>query len=192
MVDSLSLYSTGVELTAEVIDYSSYVNRDTRGNSITMHTPIVSFDYQGAVIEKSLDISSGNKPVIGEQITIFYDAQNEGITELSLGTILFMSVGLVFGIVILCPVIAAVQYACGYPLQKITRWLSFLLFKMVIPTAFLLFWGMLNYVLHQYFFTHQQDDLPTWAVIIIGFFDFVLLLTFISVVKIQRDARATK
>jgi len=170
MLDSLSVYVTGERYSAEIVDYNSYVEDDDDGDDELMFTPIVAFAHQGLQIEKALDISSSAPPELRTTITVYYDYQRDAITELTLGGTLFMLVGLAFGLVLMSPALAAAQYSLGTPVAVIKGWSGALVFKFVVPVALVLFWGLLCFVLLQYFSTDEKDHLPVWVVVVLGFF----------------------
>ena len=175
LIKSFSIYFTGTQHTATIVDYRSYDSRDSSGDSTRMYTALISFTYQEKLIEKSVNYSSSSIPVVGRSITVFYDEQLDEITQLGIGITSFLAVGLLFAALLLCPLILCILYACGYPKEKISR-ITTGLGKLLFRLAWVLFWGMLTYVLYLYFFTHEKDHLPLWAISLVAFFNIVLMV----------------
>lgn len=187
-------YFTLPKYTATVIDHEVYEKEEsynsngrTSYRTVTMYRPKVKFvDNQNDTVEIYNDISSGEPKPIGSTINIGYKTGQNTAQEFSLKK-LFLMCGLSVMMLILgYIVVAAIQYALGKNMQKTLKFGAKLVLQFLVPLGMITMCCLLSFALYQYF-SGQKPDMPMWAVIICGFFAFVLFLSSIAYIKTIRS-----
>lgn len=174
---------------ARVVDHDSYVSesrdRDSRRTRrTTMYQPIVEFrDDRGNAVHLKSDVASSSPENIGATLTVGYRPGMTKVVAFSMGKYILVGGGAVMLLVLLYCSVAAIAYAMGAPMKKLTQLGVNLIMFFLIPVAMLAFIAGLGYAVIAYF-KGDKPDMPLWALAICIFFLLVLLPSFYGYVRL--------
>lgn len=189
MAQSLSVYFTGKLYQASVINYSvesasaKSIYQVDLNDSIEVHSAEVRFHVDGVPLDRSLNFATATPPKIGDKQWVFYNADNNSITEFDIGSTSLLIAGFVLGLLMLCPFIAAAQFTMGVSIERIVGWAKSLVLKAVFPILILTFLSMLMFASHKAFNTNQLDHLPTAMKFVLLGLDALLAFAFLLYCK---------
>lgn len=172
---------------ARVIDYSSYVDKDSQNKRVTMFQSVVAFNGKGgAPVTIKTDVSSSGKRAMGEVVTVGYEPGMETAEELS-GNKYILIGGAGFMLLIMGYfALGGIAYALGWRMKPFYNFGTGLLLYFVFPVAMLFLLGAMGYAVVLYFMG-QKPDMPVWAVAVCSFFCFVLFFAFLGYVRMLTE-----
>ncbi len=177
--DKTRTFTKGDKYEAVYYDYTSYESYDSEsGRTSTMYTPIIRFTTaKGQLMEKTLNYSSSSKPIIGNKVTVYFDADRSDIAILSFG-IIAMTLGVIFFFsIIIFLFIGVTMYAMGHSMKRYKQIAAYVGINMLVPLLMVLFDGLLIYVLF------DGEEKPIWVNLVVGFFALVMTLSIWAYIK---------
>lgn len=177
--DKTRTFTKGDKYEAVYYDYTSYESYDSEsGRTSTMYTPIIRFTTaKGQLMEKTLNYSSSSKPIIGNKVTVYFDADRSDIAILSFG-IIAMTLGVIFFFsIIIFLFIGVTMYAMGHSMKRYKQIAAYVGINMLVPLLMVLFDGLLIYVLF------DGEEKPIWVNLVVGFFALVMTLSIWGYIK---------
>lgn len=187
VLGKLSIYLTGEKCTATIIDYTTYDSEDSEGGRTTMHSAIYKFkDKYGNFITKDADVGTGDIPVVGSKVIVYYDNSRgkEGvIATFTFSTILLLIVSLFIGFLMCLLLYAMIMYATNRSTKGIISLLIKIVIYIIVPAGMLFLGGGMAWYCYMRITSGYKSDQPIWVLIIAIFFSFTLFLAFIGYVK---------
>ncbi|MEC4115699.1 DUF3592 domain-containing protein [Myroides phaeus] len=177
--DKTRTFTKGDKYEAVYYDYTSYESYDSEsGRTSTMYTPIIRFTTaKGQLMEKTLNYSSSSRPIIGNKVTVYFDADRSDIAILSFG-IIAMTLGVIFFFsIIIFLFIGVTMYAMGHSMKRYKQIATYVGINMLVPLLMVLFDGLLIYVLF------DGEEKPIWVNLVVGFFALVMTLSIWAYIK---------
>jgi len=142
--ENLSATIGGSKYTAKITDYTSH--KSTDGN--TMYTPIFSFTTEeGQTLSHPAGYSSGEKPQIGQECTVYYNSRTNQISIWSASTLILIIGVLIMASVLLIAFYAIVRYALGYSMERFWKFLQKFASYVFLPVVMISFDALLIYAL---------------------------------------------
>lgn len=179
-------YFTLPRYQAEVIDHQDYERKERRNTGThrtTFYTPVVRFqDEQGHTHQALLDVSSSEPLPIGQIITIGYESGMELAQEYSHKSAALLLGFALMGCVLMYAVVWSIYYAHGWDASglllvgiRAVQWL-------LVPLGMLGLLVGMGYFLYSYLLG-KQPNAPLWAVLMVSFFELMLLLSLWGYIK---------
>ncbi|WP_118972675.1 DUF3592 domain-containing protein [Taibaiella koreensis] len=172
---------------ARVVDHETYISESRDNGSTrrtTMYRPIVVFtDQNGQERQLKSDVSSSGPQAIGALLTVGYRPGMDNAEEFSTSKYLLVGGGTLMLLILAYFSIAAIAYASGAGMEKLTRTGVKLLLFLVVPLVMLAFMAGLGYAVIAYF-RGDKPDMPVWALAICIFFILVLLPSFYAYIRL--------
>ena len=169
--------ATVVNYTSEWVDTErTDSNGHTYKTKTLMYTAQVQFkDHQNRVQFLNNSVRSGDVPVIGDHITVVYEAGDHAAQEKSLRSILLFAATFFMLFILGYILLTIIAYGLNRNMKPYAAFASFLIFRITIPLGTMTIFAMLSYSVFAYFFLGNPVNLPIWAVGAFSFFAFCLL-----------------
>ncbi len=173
--------STIVDVNSEWVE-QDYTDSDgfTRSETVEMHTAVLEFyDDDNKLLRLNNSISSGDKPRIGDKVTIAY--HDGKLVEFSLRSFLILVALAVMMILLGSISTCFVLYALNKDITRVREFAWSFVFNVVIPASMFFMMCAMLYALWDH---HTNNgDMPVWAQGVSIFFAIVLAITLISYFK---------
>ncbi|WP_194850665.1 amino acid kinase family protein [Nonlabens antarcticus] len=179
---------------ATVTQVRQYESEDDEGNYHTMYSPTVIFtNSSGAIIERELNISSGDPYYVGEKHPITYDVDSDKVSSRSMASVLLLTGGLIMSLLLLGYVIIGFAYAYTIPIEITGMDYTVIIFLYIIMPLGMIGMnvGLIYYMVQRIFYDYKSDH-PVWVLFLVGFFILVLTLASVGIVKLMWKKKKTK
>lgn len=183
--ERISVFATGTAYEGRVVSVDSRLERVTLEDSnkrsyteeVMMHTPIYAFTLEGGhAVEVRGDIASGDEPGIGDTQRLFYNAASGGLVTASVVSVLMLSFGALFSVMLVVVFFATLRYAFQRSARGPLTFLGRFLLGAVLPLTLLLMTCGMGWYIYERLLTDRRNGDPYWVAFVAAFFCMSLVL----------------